>query len=1208
MSLTLNARPSLVNRRAAVALEYISLLERDSTIVGFDAGRLNSTGVRNTIYGYEAADGAASGDLNVAVGYHTSRKSAGSRNTTVGTSAFASNVSGYDNVSLGYQAAGLSAAGEENVFTGAFAGLRVGGTGNVGVGFRSCATDDDALGLPPDLSSGNVAVGWYTEARGGAALALGAGARAEGVATVAVGHGALTTGANSVGIGANVTVAGGDSLVIKPRPDGLPSAHSKDEELNVFGVLTGERETGTGVYRVGLASDSVRVQGGGNFVLLDGNTATIYARSNVLVSAPLVAAGGFRATGGPSRFDGEAAFNDPARFNAAVAVAAPLETRDVTVLGGVDVSGDVRIRGALLVDGEESGTRDIDARTLRVREAAHFDSLLSACNLQTLHLLAGDVTAASLAAASLAADLAVLDRLEVGGGGLSLAGGLRVGGDRLEAAAGLSVAGGALLRGETRVAEGQLVLEREPLLLAGLSVAGGEARLYGGLRVAQPACSCSSASSASSASNCCAGSNCPGSNCPCGGSNGPPCYCAAADFEVPAHFHRGAFVHGPLTVAGAAAFDDVTVDRLRVLDDFDFPGILTSSGLARIDLLEVPGSADILRLWTTYATVDSNLAVLGDAAFSGAVSMTGALVSGGGINCQSLQCDDIVCNTILVKGTQTLRVLGNSFLNYTEANLAKVVELRVSQTADFEFVVVNRDLWVEGTANVGDLVVRHGMRVEGPALTVAGRLEVDGPSVLAGPVLTADLSASNLTAADLAATRLRAGDAFADSLGGYLVYGRDAAFSNLSIPPGGSLQVRGGAALGDLSVSGDLAVGGDLSASNLSASNLAAADIAATRLRAGDAFADSLGGYLVYGRDAAFSNLSIPPGGSLQVRGGAALGDLSVSGNLAVGGDINVSGTIYGNIDIDLGFSIGDNFLFRNDVLILGGLGAIGNVSFSSNLSVDGRIRGETGLFTDGLRLEAGAALDTDDSIVLWNRLDPARLSHWSIHLGWPDSNLAPGFADLLFSSWRGTHFSVCEDASEMGVLSFTGSHRCCPVPALAEAIAGAPADVLAAGASPDPAPTAVPVGSIVVATGRYRDLAGRDRPSVSESLPVVDLSRRPRDPAVFGVVAAVEAGEDERTDNPTRVFQLANLRFHKPVPPGDGRRLVVNSSGEGGILTCGDNGPIKLGDLIVTSSRPGVGMRQGDDVVRACSVAKALNDCDFEGGAVELVGCLYLL
>ena len=1132
MSLTLNARPSLVNRRAAVALEYISLLERDSTIVGFDAGRLNSTGVRNTIYGYEAADGAASGDLNVAVGYHTSRKSAGSRNTTVGTSAFASNVSGYDNVSLGYQAAGLSAAGEENVFTGAFAGLRVGGTGNVGVGFRSCATDDDALGLPPDLSSGNVAVGWYTEARGGAALALGAGARAEGVATVAVGHGALTTGANSVGIGANVTVAGGDSLVIKPRPDGLPSAHSKDEELNVFGVLTGERETGTGVYRVGLASDSVRVQGGGNFVLLDGNTATIYARSNVLVSAPLVAAGGFRATGGPSRFDGEAAFNDPARFNAAVAVAAPLETRDVTVLGGVDVSGDVRIRGALLVDGEESGTRDIDARTLRVREAAHFDSLLSACNLQTLHLLAGDVTAASLAAASLAADLAVLDRLEVGGGGLSLAGGLRVGGDRLEAAAGLSVAGGALLRGETRVAEGQLVLEREPLLLAGLSVAGGEARLYGGLRVAQPACSCSSASSASSASNCCAGSNCPGSNCPCGGSNGPPCYCAAADFEVPAHFHRGAFVHGPLTVAGAAAFDDVTVDRLRVLDDFDFPGILTSSGLARIDLLEVPGSADILRLWTTYATVDSNLAVLGDAAFSGAVSMTGALVSGGGINCQSLQCDDIVCNTILVKGTQTLRVLGNSFLNYTEANLAKVVELRVSQTADFEFVVVNRDLWVEGTANVGDLVVRHGMRVEGPALTVAGRLEVDGPSVLAGPVLTADLSASNLTAADLAATRLRAGDAFADSLGGYLVYGRDAAFSNLSIPPGGSLQVRGG----------------------------------------------------------------------------AALGDLSVSGNLAVGGDINVSGTIYGNIDIDLGFSIGDNFLFRNDVLILGGLGAIGNVSFSSNLSVDGRIRGETGLFTDGLRLEAGAALDTDDSIVLWNRLDPARLSHWSIHLGWPDSNLAPGFADLLFSSWRGTHFSVCEDASEMGVLSFTGSHRCCPVPALAEAIAGAPADVLAAGASPDPAPTAVPVGSIVVATGRYRDLAGRDRPSVSESLPVVDLSRRPRDPAVFGVVAAVEAGEDERTDNPTRVFQLANLRFHKPVPPGDGRRLVVNSSGEGGILTCGDNGPIKLGDLIVTSSRPGVGMRQGDDVVRACSVAKALNDCDFEGGAVELVGCLYLL
>ena len=49
-----------------------------------------------------------------------------------------------------------------------------------------------------------------------------------------------------------------------------------------------------------------------------------------------------------------------------------------------------------------------------------------------------------------------------------------------------------------------------------------------------------------------------------------------------------------------------------------------------------------------------------------------------------------------------------------------------------------------------------------------------------------------------------------------------------------------------------------------------------------------------------------------------------------------------------------------------------------------------------------------------------------------------------------------------------------------------------------------------------------------------------------------------------------------------------VNSVGEGLINVCGENGNISKGDLIVTSSLAGKGMKQSDDIVRAVTVAKA--------------------
>jgi len=69
----------------------------------------------------------------------------------------------------------------------------------------------------------------------------------------------------------------------------------------------------------------------------------------------------------------------------------------------------------------------------------------------------------------------------------------------------------------------------------------------------------------------------------------------------------------------------------------------------------------------------------------------------------------------------------------------------------------------------------------------------------------------------------------------------------------------------------------------------------------------------------------------------------------------------------------------------------------------------------------------------------------------------------------------------------------------------------------------------------------------------------------------------------------------------------VVNSVGEGCINVCGEGGDISVGDLIVTSSVPGKGMRQADDFVRSITVARAREAVSFDGTEVRQIACIYL-
>lgn len=70
----------------------------------------------------------------------------------------------------------------------------------------------------------------------------------------------------------------------------------------------------------------------------------------------------------------------------------------------------------------------------------------------------------------------------------------------------------------------------------------------------------------------------------------------------------------------------------------------------------------------------------------------------------------------------------------------------------------------------------------------------------------------------------------------------------------------------------------------------------------------------------------------------------------------------------------------------------------------------------------------------------------------------------------------------------------------------------------------------------------------------------------------------------------------------------TINALGEGQINVCGENGDLEIGDLIVTSSIPGKGMRQSDDIIRSYTVAKVREPVVFDYPTqVKMVACIYL-
>ncbi len=128
--------------------------------------------------------------------------------------------------------------------------------------------------------------------------------------------------------------------------------------------------------------------------------------------------------------------------------------------------------------------------------------------------------------------------------------------------------------------------------------------------------------------------------------------------------------------------------------------------------------------------------------------------------------------------------------------------------------------------------------------------------------------------------------------------------------------------------------------------------------------------------------------------------------------------------------------------------------------------------------------------------------------------------------------------------------------------------------------PEEIVPGMISSVTGRTAER--KDKNGViplSFTLPTVTISTKTRDKAVFGVI--VYGGP------------LPEDHWYKAE---DGERFgVVNAPGEGRVWVTDINGKIQAGDYITTSSVPGYGQMQDDDLLHSYTLEKVIKTLDWE-------------
>jgi hypothetical protein len=129
-------------------------------------------------------------------------------------------------------------------------------------------------------------------------------------------------------------------------------------------------------------------------------------------------------------------------------------------------------------------------------------------------------------------------------------------------------------------------------------------------------------------------------------------------------------------------------------------------------------------------------------------------------------------------------------------------------------------------------------------------------------------------------------------------------------------------------------------------------------------------------------------------------------------------------------------------------------------------------------------------------------------------------------------------------------------------------------------------IGLLVSNTNKYYNFDFTQAPTVQQSLPTIQITKKECDPAILGVISGCE--------NFTREYEHG--AFKTVYAQDDGiNRVIVSTKGLGSMWVIDRNGTLKNGDFITSSNISGYGMKQTpENIYYNFTWGKIMQDCDF--------------
>jgi len=206
--------------------------------------------------------------------------------------------------------------------------------------------------------------------------------------------------------------------------------------------------------------------------------------------------------------------------------------------------------------------------------------------------------------------------------------------------------------------------------------------------------------------------------------------------------------------------------------------------------------------------------------------------------------------------------------------------------------------------------------------------------------------------------------------------------------------------------------------------------------------------------------------------------------------------------------------------------------------------------------------------------------THGGMYFRWSNHTMPNVNCDIYmmnnWGSWHKVGYIENSDSGSWRLNDFTGQHRCITNNNLDASM----------------------YGLIVSSTGKYLNIDNNINAQMNESLPICEISNKNNDKKVFGVIS------DDRDDNEERTTGGGAFKTTQIKTNRNEKRLHINSVGEGSIWICNintnmensdkENFTIENGDYITSSTIPGYGKLQSDDLLHNYTVAKVTCDCNF--------------